>query len=250
MDLTTIQFERANGVATITLDRPAQGNAINAELVADLKTVCEYIEDEVDEKVVVIRGAGGQFCAGIDLTDFPVDEKPNVYGFGKWESACRTIERLPKVTVAAVDGECAGGGFQLALTCDVRVATERAVFHLHEVRDGFLPGMGTFRLSKFIGLGRARRLALTGRRLRAEEAQRIGLVDHLCPDSGLDIAVADAIEEFGEINPVAIELCRRLFDESFEMPYEEFIGSFLAAQHRAVQTEPFLRRVRKAHGVD
>jgi len=250
MDLQRIRFERTDGIATITLDRPDVGNAIDVRMVSDLQQVCEALEDEFDDDFVVIRAAGEQFSTGIDLRDFPPDDKPNVHGFNRWERVWRTLERLPKVTIAAVQGECAGGGLQIAMACDARIASEDAVFHLHEVRDGFLPGMGTFRLAKFIGLGRARRMALTGRRVDAAEALRIGLVDHVCRPGELDEAIAGAIAEFGDIDNVAVGLVRRLFDESFETAYEDFIGNFLAAQHRAIQSERFQERIRRAHALD
>jgi len=247
MDLQNIRFERAGGVATITLDRPDEGNAIDVRMVSDLQQVCEFLEDESDDDFVVIRATGGAFSSGIDLRDFPPGEKPNVHGFNRWERVWRILERLSKVTIAAIDGECAGGGLQIAMACDVRIATDKAFFHLHEVRDGFLPGMGTFRLAKFIGLGRARRMALTGRRVLADEALRIGLIDHLCGASEVDEAIGAAIEEFGDIDNVAVGLVRRLFDESFETAYEDFIGNFLAAQHRAIQSETFRDCIRRAH---
>jgi len=250
MNPQTLQLSSTGGITTITLDRPDDGNAIDVQMVEDLREVCEHLEDDNDDSVVLFRGANDLFSCGIDLRGFPTNEKPNVHGFNRWERVCRIIERLPKVTVAAIDGECAGGGLQLALTCDVRVATDRAVFTLHEVRDGFLPGMGTFRLAKFVGLGRARRLALTGRTLDADEALRIGLVDHTCAEGDLDTTVDAALAEFGDIDPVAVQLTRRLFDESFETSYEDFIGNFLAAQHRAIQSETFRAGVRRAHEHD
>jgi enoyl-CoA hydratase len=247
MDLKTIKLESAGAITTLTLAAPETRNAINVTMVKELETVLHHLEDVSKDRIVVVRGSGGVFSSGIDLRDFPAEEKPDIRGFNRWEKACRALERLSKVTIAAVDGECAGGGLQLALTCDVRVATTRSYFELHEVRDGFLPGMGTFRLSKFIGLGRARRLTLTGRRLDTEEALRIGLIDHVCPEGGLDEAVRAAIAEFGEIHTDAVELTRRLFDESYEISYEDFVGCFLAAQHRAIQTPAFREKVREAH---
>lgn len=247
MELENIRLERGHGVATITLDRPDRGNAISMAMVRELERLMIALEDEAEDRVVVFRGAGEDFCTGIDLLDFPPDAKPDVRGFSRWERACRTIERLPMVTVAAVDGECAGGGLQLALTCDARVATERAFFHLHEVRDGFLPGMGTFRLAKFIGLGRARYMGMTGRRVDADEALRLGMVDHVCRPQDLDATVEAAIEAFGPVHREAIALARQLFDESYEIPYEDFLGCFLAAQHRTIQTEAFKELLRRAH---
>ena len=247
MDLQTIKLQSEGGVSTITLDRPERGNAISAVMVKELEKVCYYLEDESDDRVVIVRGRGDRFCAGVDLLDFPVDAKPDVRGFARWERACRTLERLPMVTVAAIDGECAGGGLQLAFTCDVRVATDRSVFHLHEVRDGYLPGMGTFRLAKYIGLGRARRMALTGRQVGVEEALQIGLIDHVCGVEQFEDAIRTAISEFGPIHTEAIKQTRRLFDESFEMSYEDFVGCFLAAQHLAIQTDAFKGSIRRAH---
>jgi len=247
MDLETIRLKSENGITFITLCRPERGNAINVQMVRELEKVCNQIEDGSQDQVVVIRGAGNVFSTGIDLLDFPPDQKPDVRGFSRWERACRTLERLPMVTVAAVDGECAGGGLQLALTCDVRLATGRSQFYLHEIRDGFLPGMGTFRLAKFIGLGRARRMALTGRRVNTGEALSMGLIDHVCEDGALDSAIPRTIEEFGDLHTDAISLARRLFDESFEIPYEEFVGCFLAAQHRAIQSDGFKETIRRAH---
>jgi enoyl-CoA hydratase/carnithine racemase len=247
MDLSTITLQSEGGVTTVTLNRPEQHNAINSLMVKELEKTCYQLEDESDDTVLILRGSGESFSAGIDLLDWPPDAKPDVRGFARWERACRTLERLPKVTMAAIDGKCAGGGLQLALTCDVRVATDRSVFYLHEVRDGFLPGMGTFRLAKFIGLGRARRMALTGRRVGAAEALSIGLVDHLCAPDELEAATAAALEEFGEINTEALKQTRRLFDESFEMAYEEFIGCFLAAQHIAIQKGAFKETIKRAH---
>ncbi|MCD4749039.1 MAG: enoyl-CoA hydratase/isomerase family protein [Thermoanaerobaculales bacterium] len=247
MELQTLQLQRADGIATITLNRPQQGNAISMLMVRELEQLCRRLDDEATDRVVVFRGAGETFCSGIDLLDFPPDEKPDVRGFSRWERACRTIERLPMVTIAAIDGECAGGGMQLALTCDARVATDRSFYHLHEVRDGFLPGMGTFRLAKFIGLGRARFFGMTGRRMNAEEAETLGVIDCLCAASDLDISVETTIAAFGAIHSDAIELVRRLFDESFEIAYEDFLGCFLAAQNRAIQTDAFKTLVARAH---
>ncbi|RLE20389.1 MAG: hypothetical protein DRJ61_11840 [Acidobacteria bacterium] len=247
MELQTLQLERSGGIATITLNRPEKGNAISMLMVRELERLCRQLDDEATDRIVVFRGSGETFCSGIDLLDFPPDEKPDVRGFSRWERACRTIERLPMVTIAAIDGECAGGGMQLALTCDARVATNRSFYHLHEVRDGFLPGMGTFRLAKFIGLGRARFFGMTGRRMQAAEAEILGVIDHLCAASDLDEAVKTTVAAFGDIHPDAIELVRRLFDESFEIAYENFLGCFLAAQNRAIQTDAFKSLIKRAH---
>ena len=247
MSYETIRLTSEGGVSTLALSRSASANAINVQMVRELEQACNLLDDESEDKALILRGDGADFSVGIDLLDFPPDQKPDVRGFSRWEKACRTMERLPMVLVAAVSGRCVGGGLQLALTCDVRVATEDAKFCLPEVKDGYLPGMGTFRLAKYIGLGRARHMALTGREIDAEEALRMGLIDTVCPVGGLDQALAATLEQMKPINPVAVQLSRRLFDESFEIPYEDFIGCFLAAQDRAIKTDPFGATVRRAH---
>lgn len=247
MDFSQIAVTEDKGTVTITLNRPARQNAISVKMVEELKKALIWVEDESKAKTVVIRGKGEMFCAGIDFADFPPDGNADIYGFAKWESVCRMLERLPVPTIAAIDGVAAGGGFQLGLACDTRIATLRSSFQFHEVKMGFLPGMATFRLAKFAGLGRARRIVLTGRKVAAKEAKEIGLVDFLCKQEDLEQTISDAISEYDNSDRTAIELCKRLLDEAFELPYEEYIGGFLAAQHRATRGDRFIDQVKKAH---
>ncbi len=247
MDFETITYKSENNISHIILNRLDSGNAINAQMVKELLKLSEYLEDESKDEVLIIHGAENTFCTGVDLRDFPVDSKPNANGFSSWEKACRTIERLPMLTIAAIDGECAGGGMQLALICDLRIASNNAYFQLHEVQDGFIPGGATFRLSKFIGLGRARKIALTGAVVKAEEAYKMGIVDFQCHSKSLMETINEVIQNFSKINGETILLTRRLFDESFEMSYEDFVGCFLAAQHKAIQSKEFRETINKAN---
>lgn len=247
MDYSRIAVSDDKGLVTITLNLPDRQNAISVKMVEELTRALIWLEDESDAKTVLIKGSGEVFSTGIDFADFPSDGKADIYGFGKWEKVCRMIERLPFPTISAIDGAAKGGGAQLALACDARVATSRSFLQFHEVNMGFLPGMATFRLAKFIGLGRARRIALTGRKVLANEALEIGLIDFLCAPEELETTISTAIAEFANADKTAVELCKRLLDEAFEMPYEEYIGGFLAAQHRATRSERFIQQVKKAH---
>jgi enoyl-CoA hydratase len=145
-----------------------------------------------------------------------------------------------------VQGECTGGGFQLVLLCDARIAEQRAAFSLNEVKLGFLPGMATFRLAKYVGLGRAKNIMLTGRRVRAREALEWGLLDRVCDQASFDETLSETIDNLLPFHPVALEMARRLLDESFATSYEDFLGHFLAAQHRAINSETFDRLVATA----
>jgi enoyl-CoA hydratase len=238
----TLHYEESGGVATITLDRPG-GNRINIRMLKELSALCDHLEDRSQARVVVLRGAGGAFSGGVDFEDFHPDRPVDIHGFNKWEKLCTRLERLPVATVALVDGEAAGGGLQLALVCDLRVATPSATFQLPEVHLGFLPGMATFRLAKYMGLGRARRMMLTAEVLTAAQAEENGLIDKVEPD--LEAGLGWAQQALGPNHSVAIELTRRLLNESFSTDYENAIGHFLAAQHRAVSQTAFLETLKK-----
>ena len=171
----------------------------------------------------------------------------DIHGFHKWEKALTWIERLPKFTIAAIRGKCVGAGLHLALVCDQRIATPDAQFRLDEVGRGFLPGMTTFRLAKYVGLGRAKSMVLAGKELDGAEAERWGLVDQVVAPQELEDAVTALIQAWTPENAIALELARRLLNESYGIQYEEFIGNFLAAQHRAITSERFLQLLKKAH---
>lgn len=247
MEFQTLDVEISGRIAHVWLNRPEVRNAINIKMVSELRKLCAYVEDETDVEVLFLGGRGTDFCSGIDLSDFAPDDTPDIHGFNRWEKVGRALERLPALTIAVMQGEVAGGGLQLALACDIRVGAPDSYYHFHDVRMGFIPGMGTFRLAKFIGIGRARRMALTGRKIGSEEAERIGLIDHLAGAEGLWDKAEEALAEFGHLNTHTVQLIRRLLDESFEFSWEDFLGHFLAAQDRAIRMEEFRDFIRRAH---
>jgi enoyl-CoA hydratase/carnithine racemase len=244
----TLKVVQDGNVVTAFLDRPDSRNAINMRMVNDLSHLIDAIDDAKDVSALVLRGSPDVFTCGIDLHEFAAHEKRNIYGLQKWEHVCRELERLNKFTVAAVQGECTGGGFQLVLSCDARIAERRAVFCFDEVKLGFLPGMATFRLAKYIGLGRAKSIILTGRRVRAEDALSWGILDRVCDQVSFEEALTDAVRDLLPFHPVALEMARRLLDESYATSYETFLGHFLAAQYRAINSEAFDRLVARAAG--
>jgi len=236
----SLNFEERDGVAIITLNRPG-GNCINVQMVADLTDVCDRLEDDSQASHVVLRGAGGTFSRGVDFSDFHPDKPMDIHGFNKWEKICRRLEKLPKTTVALVEGPAIGGGFQLLLTCDLRLATPDASFQMPEVHMGFLPGMATFRLAKYIGLGRAKRMMLTAETFDADTALQFGIIDRI---DDAESALAWADEALGPKHSVAVELARRLLNESFGDSWEDAVGHFLAAQHRSISQTAFLETLK------
>lgn len=235
----TLNYEENGDIARVTLGR----DRINMAMVRELSAVCDHLEDSSEAKVVVLQGTGGRFSLGIDFAEFRPDQPMDIHGFNKWEKICARVERLPKAIIAIIDGECHGGGAQLMLVADAAIATKRASIQFNEVHLGFLPGMATFRLAKTIGLGHAKRLIMQCPKVTADEALSLGLVSAVSDDT--EAALSRTIDAFGPIHNVAVTLARRLLNESFSIDFENAIGNFLAAQHRAIHQTPFLETIRK-----
>ncbi|HXE73288.1 MAG TPA: enoyl-CoA hydratase/isomerase family protein [Candidatus Nitrosotenuis sp.] len=242
----TVQIEERGALCYVTLHRPEADNRINVQMVRDLEEVCHHLDDDSPSSVVVLRGAGGNFTRGMDFSEFSLTRPPDIHGFNKWERSVVALERLKKVTIAQIEGACIGGGVQLALACDYRLAVQGAELCLDEVKHGFLPGMATYRLAKYVGLGKAKYLMLTCKTLTAEEALEWGLVDRVCAPERLEEELGKLIVEFLPVNGTVVALARRLLNESYGADYEHFLGSFLAAQARAIVSEPFVRHFQAA----
>jgi enoyl-CoA hydratase len=190
-----VRYERVRTAAVLTIDRPDRRNAVAGPTAAALRAGFDRFESEDDARVLVLTGAGGEaFCAGADLKalDLDVDDPAGPMGFSRLAAS--------KPTIAAIDGWCLAGGLELALWCDLRVATPGSTFGFFERRWGVpLVDGGTQRLPRVVGLGRALDLILTGRAVGADEADRIGLVTAVtAPSAHLERALelAEALAAF------------------------------------------------------
>jgi enoyl-CoA hydratase len=182
-----VRYERVGAAAVLTIDRPERRNAVDGATARALREGFDRFEADPDARALVLTGAGGEaFCAGADLKalDLDVDDPAGPMGFSRLAAS--------KPTIAAIDGWCLAGGLELALWCDLRIATPGSVFGCFERRWGVpLVDGGTQRLPRVVGLGRALDLILTGRAVDAEEAERIGLVTAICgPGNHLELALA------------------------------------------------------------
>lgn len=178
-----IRTSRDGEVAEIVLDRPAKLNAMNVDWIRQFHDAVLSLEGDPDLRVVIIRGEGRAFCAGLDQDMMAAEGMPPEFFPGQ-EAAFTALERLPAVVVALIHGYCLGGGLQLAVSCDIRIASEDALLGAPAALEGLPPGVAPWRLPRFIGIGRAMRLCLTGEHLAGADAERIGLVDHLLPTDG------------------------------------------------------------------
>jgi len=199
-----IVLRREGGIARLIVERPERRNAVDAALWEALRArVVEAADDP--PRVLVLSGAGGHFCAGLDLKPdnpllarvVPIAQRRDAEAarrlIRELKSVCDLLAAFPAPTIAAIEGACVGIGLELALACDLRVAAADATLSLPEIRLGLVPDLGgTVRAARLLGPGRAALLALAGRPLRGEDAARIGLVE-LLAEPGQALALADAV---------------------------------------------------------
>lgn len=178
-----------NGVAIVTLNRPHVMNALNVQLREELIQLARKLDADADVNVAVFTGAGDKaFCAGADLKERGQQSEKELYDYRRHQRPLwiNAVAGMVKPTIAAINGYCLGGGLELALQCDILIASEKATFGLPEVTLGFLPGAGgTQRLPRLIGIQKAKELLLTGRRFDAHEAERLGVVVRVVPHEKL-----------------------------------------------------------------
>lgn len=230
-----VLIERDDRIATVTVNRPEKRNAMDIPTRKALLAAVEEVEEDDDVRAVVIRGAGeGSFIAGGDIESFATfDHMDGVeYGEKYAQGLYNAVADLTKPTVAAVDGYALGGGTEISLACDIRLASEDAKFGLPEVNIGVIPaGGGTQRLVQTVGAGIASELILTGRIIDAEEAAEIGLANHVYPADEFDDEVRAMAEELVSKAPVAQRLAKRAIARSLDiesgLEYERLAGAFL-----------------------
>lgn len=227
-------------LAVITVDRPP-ANALGVETIRTLVETFDDLREDPDVRAVVLTGAGEKvFVAGADLSEFQ-----GIAAEGGAEAVMRRgqellaqIERFPKPVIAAVNGACAGGGLELALACDFRLAAESARFGQPEVKLGLVPGWGgTFRLERLVGRGRALELLLLGDLVRASDALAWGLVHQVVPDGELLDRAKDLGRRLAERAPLALAAIKQLVAEA---PYRTPDEAYAAERReflRLAQTE-------------
>ena len=246
--------ESIDRVAVLTITRPDKRNALNGATRAALIAALEEIRSSDDIRVVVITGAGDKaFIAGADIGEFegrtPVDQ----FRVMKAASVFDIVEAFPKPIIAMINGFALGGGCELAMACDFRIAADSAKLGQPEVNLGIIPGGGgTQRLPRLVGSGNAYKLLYTGELIDAAEALRIGLVDEVVPATQLRERVLTLAATIGEKSPVALQLIKEAVRASLRTPLDEglrqettLFGIAFASEDKAEGVRAFLDK-RKA----
>lgn len=223
MSFVTTEIQGA--VAIVTIDRPKALNALNPEVLADLKAAFEAI-DQNTVRCVVLTGAGDKsFVAGADIGSMSTMTKAEGEAFGKLgNDVFLEIESFPLPVIAAVNGFALGGGNELAMSCDIRICSDNAVFGQPEVGLGITPGFGgTQRLARLVGLGMAKQLIYTAKNIKADEALRIGLVNAVYPLAELMPAAEKLAETIAKNAPIAVRACKKAINDGMQVDIDRAV---------------------------
>jgi enoyl-CoA hydratase/carnithine racemase len=214
--MRTMRLDIAGRVARLTLDRPEVLNAGNAEWVRDLTAAVRRI------------GAGRAFCTGVDLGALAAREFAFA-DFRAWEDAMVAIEEMDTLFVAGINGHALGGGLQLALACDYRLASDAALVGLPAVKEGLIPSLALFRLPRLIGLARARELILLGENIAAREAERLNVVNRVVAAAEFPAALDAIVERMLALPATTVKASKRLTHLAFDLDRDQFRDRMNAA---------------------
>ena len=229
-NLENVRTENRDGILVVTIDRPKVLNALNAQTVEEIGQVFDEARNDDAVKAVIVTGGGEKaFVAGADINELaqknPFTGKETSE---RGQQILSRIERFPKAVIAAINGFALGGGCELALACQIRIASDKAQIGLPEVTLGIIPGYGgTQRMARLLGKAKALELILTGDRIGAAEAQAIGLVNKVVPHDELMAEAEKMARTIMSRGPVAVRAAIEAVMSGSEMPFEE--GQFLEA---------------------
>jgi enoyl-CoA hydratase len=217
-----LKFDKRDGIAIITMNRPKALNARNRRLRQELIRAFDTVDEDRDIVVAILTGAGDRaFSVGMDLKEAATDEETPLQARDTWtkESDAVALDRVAKPVIGAINGYALGGGLELALCCDFRIAADTAQLGLPEASRGLMPGSGgTQRLPRLIGPSRALELMMTGERISAAEAHRIGLVNQVVPQAELMVAAEAFARKITASAPIALRLIKEAVRKGMDMP--------------------------------
>lgn len=217
--MENVNIEKNNHVATITINRPKALNALSTEVLKDLEEAVHLVKEDKDTYCLIITGAGNKsFVAGADIAEMKEKSVEEAAEYGAYGNKIfREIEQLHCPVIAAVNGFALGGGCELAMACDIRLASENAVFGQPEVGLGITPGFGgTQRLARLVPVGIAKEMIFTGRNIKADRAYQIGLVNAIYPQEELLAAAQKMANGIAKNAPIAVEKAKKAINEGLQ----------------------------------
>ena len=234
----TLSLVKEGNIGRLELNRTERLNAVAMKGAHELYDVVQKIAADPDLRLVTITGAGRAFSTGIDLKDLAAGQIEPLY-FDLWDRALRIVETMDKLAVCLVHGYAVGGGLQLALACDIRACTPTAQLGLPAIKEGLIPGLGTWRLARYVGLGRAKSLIIRGNMIDGTEAERIGMVDHLLPEDTAKSDFEALVTEYAASNSEGCRQSKAMLLDCFDMGFDAFFEKYLDRQQQAMDAPDF-----------
>ncbi|MCL1874970.1 MAG: enoyl-CoA hydratase-related protein [Synergistaceae bacterium] len=236
--------EKKGFVGTITVNRPEVRNALNKEAWQELHEAFIALDKDDEIRVIILTGAGDKaFIAGADLNALKTRSSVETFN-GVNQHIVTAIESVSKPTIAMINGFCLGGGLEVAMACDIRIASEEAKFGQTELNVGILPGCGgTQRLARLVGVGKAKELVFTGKIIFAEEAEKIGLVNCVAPISDLEAKTLEIARAIAAKSPIIMKIAKLVINRGIESDLLSGLQAELLAQSLAFSTEDHLEGI-------
>jgi enoyl-CoA hydratase len=234
LELETMRCEVEGHLGRLRLNRPEALNAANWAWVNDLVSATEYLARS-EARVVIVSGEGRAFCSGLDVKEL-AQGNLSLEWFATWERGVIALADLPAITIAAVHGYCLGGGLQVALACDLRIASTDAVLSIPAVKEGVVAALGPMRLARIVGAGLAKQLCLLGRRFTAEEALAFGIVMEVMPPANLEERSLALAQELLAIPFTALRHTKRQIDQAFSQDTATLLKELLVAQEDCLRS--------------
>ncbi len=234
-----VAFEREDDIVTLTIQRPEVMNCLSFPTLKRLRGLCHELAQDLSVRAILITGAGDKaFCAGADLKERKTMPQERVPAFvANIRRTMDDIENLPQPTIGVVNGFAFGGGTELLLACDLRIAAPHALLGLTETSLAIIPGAGgTQRLPRLIGKARAKDLILTARRIDAAEALALGLVNRIAPEGELRAAAHALAAEIARNGPIAVRAAKEAVDRGSELPLAEGLAIEARCYERTLTT--------------
>lgn len=231
--MTTYTVDKSRNIAIIEVSEPELNHDNIRKRLDTLEEELYKISKDDDILYVILKCSDDNSKIATQLHTYIMDNL-DIRVISKWEKIVSLVENMPKVTLAALYGNFNEPGFQWALACDYRICLENTKFRFASIKNGFLPGMAVFRLAKYVGLGRAKKMLISGNELNAEEAISWGLSDKIV--GNLDEAIAEFVMSTKPHEVEAIVMARKLLNSSYHASYEDEIGDYMAAQARCFES--------------
>lgn len=219
----------------LNLNRPEALNAANWAWVRNLVQAVDFLKEHVEAHVVIVSGEGSSFCSGLDVKELS-EGNLSVEWFDVWEQGVSALANLPAITIAAIQGYCLGGGLQLAVACDLLVASTDAVFSIPAVKEGVVADLGPMRLARLIGASKAKYLSLLGRRFSAKEGLELGILHEVVEPGELQQHALNLAQELLGTPFTALKHTKRQINAAFELDLPALTREMVAAQDECLHS--------------